>query len=109
MDNDIFITEIPLTDHVPGKENFGTLSGTLNGGLIKNIRETLNVSQAKVYDFIENNPGCMGKDLTVTLGMPRDTFNKVIRFLFEKKIVERRGSKKIGGYWMKKETTSTDS
>ena len=117
VDNDIFITEIPLTDHVPGKENFGTLSGTLNGtlsgtlngGLIKNIRDTLNVSQARVYDFIENNPGCMGKDITVTLGMPRDTFNKVIRFLFEKKIVERRGSKKFGGYWVKKETTSTSS
>ena len=117
VDNDIFITEIPLTDHVPGKEIFGTLSGTLNGtlsgtlngGLIKNIRETLNASQARVYDFIVNNPGCMGKDVTVTLDMPRDTFNKVIRFLFEKKIVERRGSKKIGGYWVKKETTSTES
>ena len=110
VDNDIFIAEIPLTDHVPEGEKSGelngtlsgTLSGTLNGTLIKNIKESLNASQSKVFDFIMRNPGCMGKEITGALDMPRDTFNKIIRSLFEKKIIERRGSKKTGGYWVKK-------
>jgi ATP-dependent DNA helicase RecG len=109
VDNDIFIAEIPLTDHVPEKSNVGglngtlndTLNGTLNGTLIKNIKESLNASQSKVFDFIMRNPGCMGKEITGALDMPRDTFNKIIRSLFEKKIIERRGSKKTGGYWVK--------
>lgn len=85
-------------DHVPEKSNVGGLNGTL----IKNIKESLNASQSKVFDFIMRNPGCMGKEITGALDMPRDTFNKIIRSLFEKKIIERRGSKKTGGYWVKK-------
>ena len=54
------------------------------------------------------NPGCMGKEITGALDMPRDTFNKIIRSLFEKELIERRGSKKTGGYWIKKEPTSTN-
>lgn len=96
-------------DHVPEGEKSGTLNGTLNGTLIKNIKKSLNASQSKVFDFIMRNPGCMGKEITGALDMPRDTFNKIIRPLFEKKIIERRGSKKTGGYWVKKVLTSTDS
>ena len=119
VDNDIFIAEIPLTDHVPEGEKSGglkvpvngtlsgTLNGTLNGTLIKNIKESLNASQSKVFDFIMRNPGCMGKEITGALDMPRDTFNKIVRSLFEKKIIERRGSKKTGGYWVKKTPMST--
>ena len=103
-------------DHVPEKSNVGglnvpvngTLNGTSNGTLIKNIKDSLNASQSKVFDFIMRNPGCMGKEITGVLDMPRDTFNKIIRSLFEKKIIERRGSKKTGGYWVKKEPTSTN-
>lgn len=113
VDNDIFIAEIPLTDHVPEKSNVGGLNipvnGILNGTLIKNIKESLNASQSKVFDFIMRNLGCMGKKITGALDMPRDTFNKIIRSLFEKKIIERRGSKKTGGYWVKKEPMSTNS
>ena len=54
------------------------------------------------------NPGCMGKEITGALDMPRDTFNKIIRSLFEKELIERRGSKKTGGYWVKKTPTSTN-
>lgn len=115
--------DIKRTDHVPEKSNVSGLNGglnsglsgglnipvngTLNGTLIKNIKESLNASQSKVFDFIMRNPGCMGKEITGALDMPRDTFNKIIRFLFEKKIIERRGFKKTGGYWVKKEPMST--
>lgn len=89
-------------DHVPEGEKSGGLNVPVNGTLIKNIKESLNASQSKVFDFIMRNPGCMGKEITGALDMPRDTFNKIIRSLFEKKIIERRGSKKTGGYWVKK-------
>jgi hypothetical protein len=94
-------------DYVPEGEKSGGLNIPVNGTLIKNIKESLNASQSKVFDFIMRNPGCMGKEITGALDMPRDTFNKIIRSLFEKKIVERRGSKKTGGYWVKKTPTST--
>ena len=104
-DNDIFIAEIPLPETLPSGEVggtlSGTLSGTLNGTLNEKIKEMLNGSQIMVYNFIEKHPGCMGRDIIESLNMPRDTFNKIIRSLFEKKIVERRGSKKTGGYWIK--------
>ena len=96
-------------DYVPEGEKSGGLNIPVNGTLIKNIKESLNASQSKVFDFIMRNPGCMGKEITGALDMPRDTFNKIIRSLFEKKIIERRGSKKTGGYWVKKEPTSTNS
>lgn len=55
-------------DHVPEESNVGGLNvpvnGTLNGTLIKNIKESLNASQSKVFDFIMRNPGCMGTEIT---------------------------------------------
>jgi hypothetical protein len=34
------------------------------------------------------------------LSIPRDTLNKIIRYLIENGRIERRGGKKSGGYWV---------
>ena len=72
----------------------GTLSpesGTLNG--------TLNSTARKVLDFISKNNGCQSGEIIESLAMPRDTLNKVIKRLIEGHLIERRGSKKTGGYY----------
>ena len=69
----------------------GTLSGTLSG--------TLNPSQKEVLNYIGINGGCNASNIIVSLGIPRNTLNKIIRTLTERNLIERRGGKKNGGYW----------
>ena len=72
------------------KKNDGTLIGTLNG--------TLNEKQQEVLNFIKNNPYVKAWEITSNLGIPRDTLNKIIKFLTDNYLIERIGSKKTGGY-----------
>lgn len=67
--------------------------GTLNG--------TLNDSQKAVLDYISKNDGVNATILIEKLSIPRDTINKIIRYLIDQNLIERRGSKKTGGYWCK--------
>ena len=97
VDNDIFITEIPLTDHVPGNADNVPLNGGLNGGLNNKLNET----QQKVYAEISKRPGVMIKELSGRLQIPIDTLDKVVSSLRKMNLIERRGSKKVGGYWVK--------
>lgn len=90
-------------DHVPEKSNVGGLNGGLSGGLKIELNET----QQKVFLEITKRPGVMIKELSGRLQMPIDTLDKVVSSLRKKELIERRGSKKTGGYWVKKEPTST--
>ena len=92
-------------DHVPEGEKSGGLNGGLNGGLKIELNET----QQKVFLEITKRPGVMIKELSGRLQMPIDTLDKVVSSLRKKELIERRGSKKTGGYWVKKEPSSTDS
>ena len=76
------------------KKNDGTLNGTLNGAL----NGTLNEKQQEVLNFIKNNPYVKAWEITSNLGIPRDTLNKIIKFLTDNHLIERIGSKKTGGY-----------
>lgn len=69
-------------------------SGTLNG--------TLNDSQQLVYEYIRTHPGCQASEIIDHCGIPRDTLNKILRKLIEEhNLIERRGSKRTGGYYVK--------
>ena len=81
------------TGDVNGPVN-GTLNGTLNGAL--------NDNQKKVYELIFARQGIQAKDIIEETGIPRDTLNKILRTLIEKQLIEHRGSKKTGGYYLKK-------
>ncbi len=92
-DDDVFVAEIPLTDNVP--------EGEKNGGLNGGLKDGLNETQQKVYQEILKRPGVMIKELSGRLQMPIDTLDKVVSSLRKKELIERRGSKKAGGYWVK--------
>ena len=85
-------------DHVPEGEKSGGLNGGLSGGLKIELNET----QQKVFLEITKRPGVMIKELSGRLQMPIDTLDKVVSSLRKKEFIERRGSKKTGGYWVKK-------
>ena len=73
-----------------------------NGGYVKEndgiLNGTLNKKQQEVLNFIMNNPGVKALEITVRLGIPHDTFNKIIKHLVDNQLIERIGSKKTGGY-----------
>lgn len=66
----------------------GTLNGTLNGEL------------ELLLDKIVENPGINLNELINILKRPRDTLNKQIKKLIVLNFIERRGSRKTGGYWI---------
>ncbi|MBT4377008.1 hypothetical protein HOD29_06550 [archaeon] len=68
-------------------ESFEKLTGGLTGGL------------NELLEFIENNSGVKVKEISEKLERPIDTLDKQIKKLVDKNLIERRGSKKTGGYW----------
>ena len=78
----------------------GELSGGLSGGLNGGLNDGLNDGQQKVIQLIQENEGIKVKDISLQLNMPIDTIDKHIRVLIKKNLIERRGSKKTGGYYI---------
>ncbi len=54
-----------------------------------------------LLQVITKNPGIKAKNISVLLKRPMDTVDKQIKSLIDKNIIERRGSKKTGGYYAK--------
>ena len=90
-----FMTVIYSMEYEAGEK--GTLNDTLNGTL----NGTLNVKQKLVLDFITTSPGTKAQVIIDQLSIPRDTLNKILKVLIDRDLVERRGSKKTGGYYAK--------
>lgn len=85
------------TDYAPGIDTPLQEDGGLNeksGGLNEGLKFLLMV--------IKENPGIQIKELAEKLNRSIDTLDKQIKKLTEINLVERRGSKKTGGYWMVK-------
>ena len=72
----------------------GQLNGELNG--------ELNKSQIATLEFIRQHEGCQAQEISDQMGVPFSTIDKHIRVLLGKERIERKGSKKTGGYYIKK-------
>jgi predicted HTH transcriptional regulator len=70
------------------------LNGPLNGPLNEPLNGPLNV-----FNFIKNNPGCKRNDIVKGTGL---SLAKVKRILASSNSIERKGSDKTGGYYLKK-------
>ena len=66
----------------------------VNGGL--------NESQKMTLEYIRRHEGCQVKKISADLNVPVDTIDKHISVLVNNNMIERRGSKKTGGYYVKK-------
>ena len=74
-------------------ESRGILNGQLNGQLNESQRETL--------EYIRVNEGCNTTAIAKGIGKPFRTIDKHINTLLQFGLIERRGSKRTGGYYVK--------
>ncbi len=72
----------------------------LNGQPIEN-NGTLNESQRETFEYIRVNEGCNTTAIAKGLGKPFRTIDKHINILLQLGLIERRGSKRTGGYYVK--------
>ena len=75
------------------------LNGALNGALSGELSGELNTAQKATLNYIKENEGCNATEISAKTGVPFSTIDKHIRVLLKKGIIERRGSKKTGGYY----------
>ena len=61
----------------------------------------LNEPEERTLAHIKDNPGCNLTQMSESLNVPFDTLEKQVRVLVAKNFIERRGSKKTGGYYLK--------
>lgn len=76
------------------------LSDKLNDKLNDKLSDKLNTGQQQVFDLISKHPGSQTNAIEKMLKMPYGTIIRHINSLLKKKLIERRGSKKTGGYFI---------
>lgn len=70
----------------------GALSGELNGALTGALKN-------RVFDLIRESQGIQRKIIVEKLEIPDRTLDRYLAELIAVGKIERRGSKKTGGYW----------
>ena len=87
---------LPKTDNNTIREELNSL----NEGLSEGLSEGLNSLLAAV----QSNPGIQAnKIMSLLNNRPIKTIERQIKALVEKGLIERRGSKKTGGYFIKRD------
>ncbi|MEA2066523.1 MAG: hypothetical protein U9O65_05435 [Thermotogota bacterium] len=66
-----------------------------NGGLSEGLKT--------LFLFIKNNPNVKAKIASEKLKRPIKTIERQIKELKDLSLIERKGSRKTGGYWIKKQ------
>ncbi|MBQ9587716.1 MAG: winged helix-turn-helix transcriptional regulator [Bacteroidales bacterium] len=61
----------------------------------------LNESQREIFEYIRVNKGCNTTAIAKGLGKPFRTIDKHINTLLQLGLIERRGGKRTGGYYIK--------
>lgn len=78
----------------------GHLVVGLDEGIIDRPYDKITAPQSKVLDYIKANEGCSVPNITAATGIPAKNVERHISFLTAKGLIEHRGSKKSGGYFM---------
>jgi len=71
-----------------------------NGGVSDGVNGGVSDGVNQVFKFIESNPKIKVKDIQKQLKFSTRTIERYIKILKEKKIIEFKGSPKIGGYFV---------
>lgn len=79
----------------------GYVNGYVNGGANGEVNGELNSAQKATLNYIKENAGCNATEISDKTGVPFSTIDKHIRVLLKNGKIERRGSKKTGGYYVK--------
>ena len=79
-------------------DNIGT--SNVNNDKLKIINGQLNKSQEATLAFITDHEGCNTTGISEGLSKPFRTVDKHVRVVLQLGLIERRGSKKTGGYYL---------
>ncbi len=96
LEEDVFIARVPLTPkYSENKKTVGKTEGKTEG-----LSEGLSEGLKTLLDAVINNEGIQAKDLPELLNnRPLKTIERQISQLIKRGLIERRGSRKTGGYW----------
>ncbi|MBV5343670.1 winged helix-turn-helix transcriptional regulator, partial [bacterium] len=91
----VLVRKSTKAEKIQFEQNSELEIGRLNGKL----NDKLNETQNKIYNAIMNDSGINANELSIKLNVPISTINKNIGVLVKLKLIERRGSRKTGGYY----------
>ena len=92
----VFCVIVQFKDSLSPRKEDGTINDTLNDTL----SDTLNADELAIVKFIEANPRVQVSDIMTFTGKSRPTINRYVARLVELSKIERRGSRKTGGYYI---------
>jgi ATP-dependent DNA helicase RecG len=99
IEEQLFRTIIPLDYSFPQRND--AINDAVNEGLSEGLNEGLNEGLKSLLAAVIKNPGVKAKDLPALLeNRPLKTIERQIKELVVQKFIERRGSRKTGGYWI---------
>jgi len=91
--------EIGSSFVVTFKKGVARKGGPSSGGLNEGLNEGLSEGLKSLLDAVRGQPGIQAKDLVSILkGRPLKTIERQVKVLITRKLIERRGSRKTGGY-----------
>lgn len=70
-----------------------------HGDAVGQLNGELNASQKATLQFIIEHEGCTASGISEMTKIPFSTIDKHVRVLLKVGMIERRGSKKTGGYY----------
>ena len=95
IEGDVFKTIIPLGNGFIAEGINGEINGEISGEISGEIK--------RVYQLILINEGIKAKDIAKGVKRPKKTVDKYIKKLKDMERIYYKGSKKTGGYYVKKE------
>jgi ATP-dependent DNA helicase RecG len=74
----------------------------VSGGILVTFRQQNQADEGlrTLMQSIQQSPGIQAKQLKIELDRPSKTIERQVKILVEKELVERRGSRKTGGYYV---------
>jgi len=80
----------------------GRVNGRASGGINGGINEAAEDYVKALTEFIEKNPGLRMPQIAEAMNVPRKTIEKRLKKLKSACLIEFRGTKRTGGYWVKR-------
>ncbi len=100
-ENDVFIAKVPLKESFQDTDNSTERPDERKD---EGLNEGLNEGLTTLLNTIIKNPGIQARNLSTLLNnRPIKTIERQISELTQRKFIERRGSKKTGGYFSNSE------
>lgn len=93
IEGPVFTTIIPLDEGIIEQSDKG-----LSEGLNEGLSEGLSEGMAAALTLIAANEGIKAKDIAIRLDKPVKTIDRYIKLLKNRNLIERKGSRRTGGY-----------